>query len=35
VAPFTHRNRTFYEDLAGDLGYELDALEGGPIEFIF
>ena len=33
--PFAHRNRTFYEALAGDLGYELDQLEGGPGELIF
>jgi hypothetical protein len=33
--PFAHRNRTFYEALARDLGYELDQLEGGPGELIF
>jgi hypothetical protein len=33
--PFAHRNRTFYEALAGDLGYELDELEGGPGDLIF
>jgi hypothetical protein len=33
--PFSHRNRTFYEALARDLGYELDELEGGPGELIF
>lgn len=33
--PFTHRNRTFYEGLARDFGYELHELEGGPGELIF
>jgi len=33
--PFAHRNRTFYEALARDLGYELGELEGGPGELIF
>jgi hypothetical protein len=33
--PFAHRNRSFYEALARDLGYELDELEGGPGELIF
>jgi len=33
--PFAHRNRTFYEALARDLGYELDQLEGEPGELTF
>jgi hypothetical protein len=33
--PFAHRNRSFYEALARDLGYELDELEGGPGELIY
>ena len=33
--PFAYRNRTFYEALSRDLGYELVELEGGPGELIF
>ena len=33
--PFAHRNRTFYEALARDLGYELDEFEVGPGELLF
>ncbi len=33
--PFAHRNRSFFEASARDLGYELDELEGGPGEKLF
>ena len=33
--PFAHRNRSFFEASAKDLGYELDELAHGPGERLF